>query len=461
VQHAEHFLSRLDRLPRSEVDLALDLYRDPELVRRVLGEASLPEQAGRVAISIDDPTLGPFIIVTREGRFVTCLGRGMRPGEHPVVTRSELDRIARQVEGLREKLALKEQLRGKESPQSRLLRRLCVATDSVSREEFLAVAEWAPLLGQMFLETYLHMAVELLKHGPILRRVQIRGPKAEGYLHAYWTVLHSAGHMALLASMTDEKDTVAPTCERFIGRGAGFSQALTWTGVLRFIAQGAWAAGRLGKVMLPEFKRTIVESTEPFEVIDALFALLAIGTRTTGARAEILKALHAAPTGARTPAAAAMWQKHGTYLDWMCKNVVTYLGPHAETVAGDMRRFGEQYFDEDDPFVPGDPEAEEWMRTLPLTSLDDGVSDIPKVQWAFVFVAAAARGGPERFYLPTELARAQRTPWTPADTWGVLSPTMSLEKRAKRTVVREATVERNAPCPCGSGRKWKKCCGAR
>ncbi|MCY3928778.1 MAG: SEC-C metal-binding domain-containing protein [Acidobacteria bacterium] len=30
-----------------------------------------------------------------------------------------------------------------------------------------------------------------------------------------------------------------------------------------------------------------------------------------------------------------------------------------------------------------------------------------------------------------------------------------------RTVVRsQAKVGRNAPCPCGSGKKYKKCCGA-
>jgi preprotein translocase subunit SecA len=26
---------------------------------------------------------------------------------------------------------------------------------------------------------------------------------------------------------------------------------------------------------------------------------------------------------------------------------------------------------------------------------------------------------------------------------------------------REATVGRNDPCPCGSGKKYKKCCGAK
>jgi hypothetical protein len=82
---AEHFLSRLDRLPRGEVDLALELYRDPELLRAVLHTASIPDGAERAAISLGDPVLGPFLIVTRDGHFVTCLGRGMRVGELPVI----------------------------------------------------------------------------------------------------------------------------------------------------------------------------------------------------------------------------------------------------------------------------------------------------------------------------------------------------------------------------------------
>ena len=36
-----------------------------------------------------------------------------------------------------------------------------------------------------------------------------------------------------------------------------------------------------------------------------------------------------------------------------------------------------------------------------------------------------------------------------------------IEKAYKRskTVVKEKTVGRNEPCPCGSGKKYKKCCG--
>ncbi len=34
------------------------------------------------------------------------------------------------------------------------------------------------------------------------------------------------------------------------------------------------------------------------------------------------------------------------------------------------------------------------------------------------------------------------------------------EQKISRTVTKEAKIGRNEPCPCGSGKKYKKCCGA-
>lgn len=33
-------------------------------------------------------------------------------------------------------------------------------------------------------------------------------------------------------------------------------------------------------------------------------------------------------------------------------------------------------------------------------------------------------------------------------------------QRSSTTFIREPKIERNDPCPCGSGKKYKKCCGA-
>ena len=37
---------------------------------------------------------------------------------------------------------------------------------------------------------------------------------------------------------------------------------------------------------------------------------------------------------------------------------------------------------------------------------------------------------------------------------------LTLEQKKSRTVVKGTKVGRNDPCPCGSGKKYKKCCGA-
>jgi hypothetical protein len=59
MSHAEHFLSRLDRLASAEVELALQLYRDPELLRAVLNAVELPDAAERVAIALGERGCGP------------------------------------------------------------------------------------------------------------------------------------------------------------------------------------------------------------------------------------------------------------------------------------------------------------------------------------------------------------------------------------------------------------------
>jgi uncharacterized protein YecA (UPF0149 family) len=34
------------------------------------------------------------------------------------------------------------------------------------------------------------------------------------------------------------------------------------------------------------------------------------------------------------------------------------------------------------------------------------------------------------------------------------------EYKRSKTVIKEKSPGRNDPCPCGSGKKYKKCCGA-
>jgi hypothetical protein len=456
--HAEHFLLRLERLPPAEVDLALELYRDADLLRAVLTAAAVPEQVERVAISLDDAALGPFLIVTRDGHFVTCLGRGMSAGPWPVVTRVQLDAAGRTIERLREQLALAQRLTtGGERGTARLLRRLFVASESVSREEFLAVAAWEPLLGPVFLELYVAMSRELLQQGPLLRRMRAHGAQADEALHAHWDLLHATGHMALLGAAAREKEGYADLTEGHEKARAAFSWALTGTGVVTFIVKGAWAAGRVGRLLLPEYRRALADDVALFELFDTLFALVAIGCRTAATRAEIRKALRTAPGVARTPEAQRLRAGLGREIEICCELAVSLLETPPEELESSLMALGAAIVGAGAE-LPDDPRVPDLQRTLPLMTWTDGITDGKKLAQAMFLVAAAARGGPEQFYLPAELARVLHRPWRPEDTWTVLDPMMRVERAGRKPTVAAPKVGRNDPCACGSGRKWKKCC---
>jgi len=65
-----------------------------------------------------------------------------------------------------------------------------------------------------------------------------------------------------------------------------------------------------------------------------------------------------------------------------------------------------------------------------------------------------------------ELQAADMEAWERAELLDMLAEHVAylasfwLEQRAPRQPIRSLKVGRNEPCPCGSGKKWKKCCGA-
>jgi hypothetical protein len=103
--HAEHFLSRLDRVSWQQMEYALALYNDAPMVSHVLAALRLGPEVERVALSLDHPELGPFVVVTRDAKFVTCLGHGMRPTGLKVVPRERYEAIIERKSALTEACA--------------------------------------------------------------------------------------------------------------------------------------------------------------------------------------------------------------------------------------------------------------------------------------------------------------------------------------------------------------------
>src|SRR2546423_617293 len=118
MAHAEHFLSRLERLEQPHVELSLALYRDPELVRFILQGVAFDGGSDRVALSLEDPERGPFVIVDRSGAFITCLAEGMVPSEVAIVSRDRLEGSAVRLRTLRERVeAARARAGGKGGPR--------------------------------------------------------------------------------------------------------------------------------------------------------------------------------------------------------------------------------------------------------------------------------------------------------------------------------------------------------
>jgi hypothetical protein len=445
------------RLADDEVKLALALYHDSEWVREILRSAALADEVERVALSLGDLREGPFVVVTRAGHFVTCLARDMSPGQLPVVPRARLDLSAERVERERHREALTDRIERGDDRLRALLKRLFYEADSISREDFLEVAAWEPLLGPVFLNTYLAMSAELIEQSRVLRQKRLARRASDTVLHEYWNLLHATGHLALLGAITTDRENYDALTAGMPGARAAFSYPLSGTGVTTFMLKGAWSAGHVGKPMLSAYKRALAEDVALFELFDSLLVLLVLGRRSSKLRAEIVKAVSAAPGRGSTPAAVQLRSVYGREIELACELAVSLLDAPQEELDELLWRAGASCFENGERLAENEA-AREFAITLPLLSWCDGITNGRSLARTFSLAAAASELSADRFYLPRVVLDRLREPWVPEHTWKMLDPmirTMSSRAPARN----DAKLGRNALCLCGSGKKYKRCCG--
>jgi hypothetical protein len=282
--HAHHFLSRLDRVSLPHAELALGFYNDVPLLQFILQSVRLPEGAARVAISLDHPENGPFLVVTREGRFVTCLGEGMSPGELPVITRGQLDGIAAKAGLLRERMAEARRMAGAKGGVGKLLQRVHDAGDELSREEILAISGLQPLYAFEFFQFMFAAADDLKAAREIflldLRRTDRLKPHYDGALRTYWNTFWSIGHFAVLTAL----DGARPLERAFEAlQELDPYVPISWLGVREgntaLALKTAWAVGRLGKPLLTGCKLRYRKANTPLSIIDGCLGLGTIALR--------------------------------------------------------------------------------------------------------------------------------------------------------------------------------------
>jgi hypothetical protein len=464
--HAIHFLERLERLSMPQADFALALYRDPALVRFVLATVKLPEGVERVALALEHGPATPHVIVARDGGFVTCLGKDMSVGDHVVIARERLDRLSAEHGELRQAVE-----RVRDMGYTRQLRhRLCRFGPGLPREDVHTLRALYPLYWPELYKEANDLADWLQEFRVHYRRSRFRRMSAvarEG-LRGYWEASWALGHLTALHG-TVLREVITPLLPR-LSDAASLGTAVSWyttrTMSTPLVLRGAWAAACAGNELLPVYRRKFEQAQTKVGFIDAMVGLTAIGLRHRKLRGEVRKILarrrnpDLAPDS-KNPVAESIRLLLPSYEQVLENDEPARLAHRVIGVAM-FKRVCEKA-DADHPVHglagPDRVPPDEIAYLFPLL-LDTSLHGDAEAQVFLPLLLPWVVGADlEELYFPAETLAGLRFD---APFERVLT---QLDDYARYmnpigTVRRAATPGRNQPCSCGSGKKYKRCCGA-
>jgi hypothetical protein len=458
--HSHHFLSRLDRVSHDEVELSLGLYNNAPLVKHILARSGLPPRAERVAISLDDRSEGPFLLVTREGRFVTCLGRGMRH-EHPVVRRWQLDLLAERHEELKACMRPAERVPEGERAVGRQLDRILQLGDGLSREAFLDLAPLQPLMFPHYVRCLydVHAWLYLTRHR--LRHLERPRPRDHDELEKLWKHLWAVKHLCALIGVGDPVEYYADRPREAVARVTTTVTAVAGEhAAFCLSAVGAWATARFGGAFLPVCGHRFERSAYSVIARQSALELAAVAGAHPRLRGEVLQGMRGlqprrevAARGRcddveRERAAARVLGAFARTDDldvraalWGAKRL--FDTAHAAVARHGWRTVRDVPVEVAMPFAVD--VATDWL------SCDETVAEL------YQLTPSIARYRPEDFYVPARWLSEMRDPWSPERSMNYLEALRGYYLK-KEPVVAPRTPGRNEPCACGSGVKYKRCC---
>jgi hypothetical protein len=390
-------------------------------------------------------------VVARDGHFVTCLAEGMSPGDHPVIPRGQLDATTRRVTELRNRFDAARALAGPRGNVFALLGRIFSAGPWLSREEFSAIAAFQPLLKRDFLRLIWETDALLDRTRPLASHCVKHGRLGDEALRAWWNEVWAVGHLSVLANM-DSRDVIMELPAEAPERGL-----LSWPavrqGVVAVALRGVWGVAKLGRPLLPDYKRWYVQSASSLEFVDSALGLLGIGLRHRSTAAEVRKAL------ARANRAAAEGRPEAVtipQLQALIEELAALVFDRPEDCVRLHVELGRMHA----------PQETEDAGELP-----EGIAQLLAVNSPATFLSSrkglvllcaclpwVSRAQPEDLYWPAEYLKTIRQKWQPEQAARVLRVTQVAYPAAEPARV-QAAPGRNEPCPCGSGKKYKRCHG--
>ncbi len=464
--HAVHFLERLERAEDSEAEFAMELYRKPNMVRMMLLMISPPPEVKRIAISIAPEDEGPFIVVTRHGHFVTCLGRGMRIGESFVVKHERLQSYLHKIKMLQERKSYLNNSRpqkksGRRTPQAAWIR--AFQSDRACREDIWGVSAHQPTLKRNLLTDLALDLPALLKLEKALFQTRKIPKSHESAARVYWKNVHALANETTVISMFGPHGL-----EDLLGRE---ELLLPLVSIFRFgplscAARSLFAVGKLGRYAVPLCRRCLTEAAEPTTWLFGLLGLAVIGLRHQKLRFQlhrlISKSLRENVEDASQKAHAYQAALGEAFFGTLTRAMeddetlsANTLAVHRRYIFEHMtasgRSFGGSGIVREKDVPENDVFASAVNAMLDVRSSLEAVIELTSL------LPRLARAEAEDFYLPRQTARLVKPKWSLADFNDMLG-------KAKRWYVHRTTpkqvpiIGRNEPCYCGSGLKYKKCC---
>jgi hypothetical protein len=394
----------------------------------------------------------------------------MHVGDRYVVSKERFDNVAKDIERVRE-IAADVSARPLDEIK-RLNAKFIERGDRITREQFDRVKEWFPLTRVNIFKLLIDASCELDSlYGVLSRRIADFKKKDEEKLHRFYQLTCALGHFTLLLG-SDSGFFVRQMIDFAHDDG---SMAASCLSAARFmdtamVSRGAWLAGVVGKPLLVEAKRRYKTKTSLEQLLSGGLSLIAVGLTHRKYRAEVSKALapDVSVEGQKSFDGITLWFRHAlsTGYERACKG--------EPGVGEDLHEFGTRYvrelfegtppghalhFDDEHP-VPQSLYFPLSMQ-LPLGILDNQWSNLVSViDW----MPLIARASNSDFYVEEKYKEALPTAWDPECADAMVKSRKGLERiihRPLATPKAAAKPERNAPCPCGSGKKYKRCCARK
>jgi hypothetical protein len=467
--HAAHFLTRVERLSARQADVALALYRDPGLVAFILSRVHLPDGAERVALALEREN-SPHIIVGRDGAFVTCLAAGMGVHSAPVIARAQLDQMAEKFDVVR--AALKRAEQGDES--RRLLELLLSGGAALAREDFALLSAVVPVIGSALLKTASDLAPRLEQIRQNYRRshYRLRGAAVTEMLQHFWGNVWAIGHLSALCSAYVEQ--LPESLSQVEREQLAFAvrpvlEMATTTLAPATVLRAAWGAARIGRPFLLPYYVWLKKAVSFPQVTHVLAVLLSVGLAHESVREEVSEALEQNMARIEALGDDVMGEPERKVWVWLHGHGRQMLAGHRhDEYVEYQRKLGAEHIVERGAALPaGHPQRwdapEQVPDELALTALPTydrslmiGSEHRILTFFALPWVTGAAA---EDLYVPARYMEAYGGKFD-ADRAREMLDRHARYHWIGQPVRAEERPGRNQPCSCGSGKKYKRCCGA-